>query len=67
MRCRKVYKQTARYTHKKVSNVKPYPIPDLEGEAAKDFEKKICRPLTQAQKKKNRDATLVYSQTKRKE
>ena len=67
MRNRKAFKQLARYKSQKVPNVKPYPIPDLEGEAARDFEKKICRPLTRAQIKKNRDAALVYSQTKRKE
>ena len=52
MRSRKVYKQSARHANKKVSNVKSYPVPELEGEAAKDFEKKIYAPYQGTNAKK---------------
>ena len=66
-RHRKAFKQTARYRNKKVLTVKPYPIPDLEGQPARVFEEKIREPPTSAQKRIMREASVVFSQTKRRE
>jgi hypothetical protein len=66
-RHRKAFKPTKRNKAKeKVLNVKPYPIPDLEGESARIFEKQIREPPTEAQKRMMRDAKVVFAQTKRK-
>jgi hypothetical protein len=64
-RHRKAFKQTARYRSKKVLSVKPYPIPDLEGQPARVFEEKIRQPPTPAQKRIMQEASVVFSQTKR--
>jgi len=66
-RHRKAFKQTARYRSEKVLNVKPYPIPDLEGQTARVFEEKIREPPTSTQKRIMREASVVFSQTKRRE
>jgi hypothetical protein len=63
-RHRKAFKQIASHRKKKVLNVKPYPIPDLEGQPAKIFERKIREPPTQVQKQIMQEATVVFSQTK---
>jgi hypothetical protein len=64
-RCRKDFKRTARYRNEKVLNVKPYPIPDLEGQSARVFEEKIREPPTAIQKQIMQEASIVFSQTKR--
>ena len=66
-RHRKAFKRTARYRNEKVLSVKPYPIPDLEGQPARVFEKKIREPRTPAQKRIMQEASVVFSQTKRRE
>jgi hypothetical protein len=45
--------------------VKPNPIPELEGKAARVFEKKIREPPTPAQKQILKEAIQVYTQMKR--
>lgn len=64
-RYRKDFKRTARYRNEKVLNVKPYPIPDLEGQSARVFEEKIMEPPTAIQKQIMQEASIVFSQTKR--
>jgi hypothetical protein len=44
-RHRKAFKKTSNPRDRLVPNVKPYPIPDLEGKAAQVFEKQIREPL----------------------
>jgi hypothetical protein len=61
----KIFKQTANYNDKRVLNVKPYPIPDLEGKAAEDFERQIKEPLTAVQKQMLAEGALVFAQTKK--
>jgi hypothetical protein len=63
-RRRKAFKQSSRHRIEKVSNVKPYPIPDLEGQLAQDFERKIREPPTNVRKKMMCEATVVFNQTK---
>ena len=65
MRHRKAFKQMARHRVKKVLNVKPYPIPDVEGDAARVFEEQIREPPTSVQKRMMHEGTIVFSQTKR--
>jgi hypothetical protein len=50
----------------RVLNVKPYPIPDLEGESARIFEQQIREPPTKAQKRMMREGAIVFAKTKRK-
>jgi hypothetical protein len=50
----------------RVLNVKPYPIPDLEGESARIFEQQIREPPTEAQKRMIREGAIVFAKTKRK-
>ncbi len=64
---RKVFNQTTNKRVEKVPNVKPYPIPDLEGQIARDFERKIRKPPTSVQKKVMREAAVIFSQTKKRE
>jgi hypothetical protein len=66
-RRRKAFKQTTRHINKKVLNVKPYPVPDLEGQPARVFEEKIREPASPAQKRIMKEASIVFSQTKRRE
>lgn len=66
-RHRKAFKRSARYKTEKVLSVKPYPIPDLEGQPARVFEEKIREPRTPAQKRIMKEASVVFSQTKRRE
>jgi len=60
----KAFKQTNSHKDKKVANVKPYPIPDLEGQLAKEFEKKIRESPTEIRKKVLCEASAVFSRTK---
>jgi hypothetical protein len=62
---RKTFKQTCNYRDKMVPNVKPYPIPDLEGKAAQVFEQQIREPPTAIQKRMIKEGTVVFAQTKR--
>jgi len=55
----------ASHNDKRVLNVKPHPIPDLEGKAAEDFERQIKEPLTAVQKRMLEEGTLVFAQTKK--
>lgn len=55
----------ASHNDKRVPNVKPYPIPDLEGKAAEDFERQIKEPLTAVQKQMLEEGALVFAQTKK--
>ena len=64
-RNRKPFKQTASYRDKMVSNVKPYPIPELEGKAAQAFERQIKEPPTAVQKRMIEEGTIVFAQIKR--
>ena len=64
-RHRKAFKQTGNSRDEMVSNVKPYPIPDLEGKAAQVFEQQIREPLTTIQKRMIEEGTVVYAKTKR--
>ena len=64
-RHRKTFKQTGNHRDAMVSNVKPYPIPDLEGKAAQVFEQQIREPLTTIQKRMIKEGTVVYAETKR--
>ena len=71
MRLKKSKKDHKAFKHiktisRKVSNVKPYPIPDLEGESARIFEQQIGEPPTEAQKQMMREGTVVFAETKRK-
>jgi hypothetical protein len=61
----KAFKQKDCHTSKKVPNVKPYPIPDLEGKAAQDFERQIKEPLTETQKRMLKEGAIVFAQTKK--
>jgi hypothetical protein len=45
--------------------MKPYPIPELEGKAAEDFERQIKKPLTAVQKRMLEEGALVFAQTKK--
>ena len=65
MRYQKTLKQIANNTDARVPNVKPYPIPNLEGKAAEDFERQIKKPLTVAQKRMHKEGALVFAQTKK--
>ncbi len=62
---RKAFKQTGNLSDEMVANVKPYPIPDLEGKAAQVFEQLIREPLTTVQKRMIEEGTVVYTKTKR--
>ena len=62
---RKTLKQSSRYRLKRVSNVKPYPIPELEGEAAKVFEEQIKEPPTDIQKRMIAQGTVVFAEIKK--
>ena len=62
---RNPFKQTISHKKEKVSNVKPYTIPDLEGQAAKVFERQIKKPPTAIQKRMIKEGTIVFAQTKR--
>ncbi len=64
-RRRKAFKQTGTSRGGTVSNVKPYPIPDLEGKAAQVFEQQIREPLTATQKRMIEEGTVVFAQTKK--
>ena len=64
-RRRRDFKKTSRYRSEKVLCVKPYPIPDLEGQTARVFEEKIRKPPTATQKRIMQEASVVFSQTKR--
>lgn len=61
---RKNFKQIKNHKDKRVTKVKPYPIPDLDGKLAKEFEIKIRKPPTDIQQKVLCEASIVYSQTK---
>jgi len=61
----KDFKLTTQH-RKTVSCVKPYPIPDLEGEAARIFEQQIREPPTETQKQMLREGAVVFAETKRK-
>lgn len=61
----KAFKQTSKYKRKRVLNVKPYPIPDLEGQSARVFEENIRRSPTPTQKRIMHQASIVFNQTKR--
>jgi hypothetical protein len=50
---------------KKVANVKPYPIPDITGQAAEDFERDIKNGPTKQQKERMKQATAKFAKTKR--
>ena len=50
--------------NKKVLNMKPCPIPDLEGKAAEDFEQKINKEPTKLQKHMIQEGVNVFNQTK---
>lgn len=65
MRYQKTLKQIANNTDARVPNVKPYPIPNLEGKAAEDFERQIKKPLTAVQKRMLEEGALVFAQTKK--
>ena len=64
-RYHKTFKQMKSYRDKTVSNVKPYPIPDLEGKAAEVFEQQIREPRTAIQKRMIAEGTIVFAQTKK--
>jgi hypothetical protein len=64
-RYRKAFKQTGSYKAKMVPNVKPYPIPELEGKAAQLFEQQIREPPTAIQKRMIAEGTVVFAETKR--
>jgi hypothetical protein len=64
-KCCKAFKQTATCRDKMVPNVKPYPIPELEGEAAQAFERQIGEPLTAIQKRMIEEGSVVFAQTKK--
>jgi hypothetical protein len=66
-RHRKAFKRSSRYESEKVLSTKPYPIPDLEGQPARIFEEQIREPRTAAQKRIMKQASEVFSQTKRRE
>ena len=61
----KTFKQSKR-KKKTVLGVKPYPIPDLEGESARIFEEQIKEPPTKLQKRMMRESAIVFAQIKRK-
>ena len=64
-RHRKTFKQSGNHRDEMVPNLKPYPIPDLEGKAAQVFEQQIREPLTTIQKRMIEEGTVVYAKTKR--
>jgi hypothetical protein len=64
-RHRKAFNQLVRNRNEKVLNVKPYPIPDLEGQAARVFEKQIREPPTDTQKRMMKEGAVVFAETKR--
>jgi hypothetical protein len=64
-RYRKAFKRVTRDRDERVLNVKPYPIPDLEGQAARVFERQIREPPTHVQKRMMEEGVIVYSRTKR--
>jgi hypothetical protein len=55
----------ARDRKEKVPNVKPYPIPDLEGQVARDFERQIREPPTKAQKRMMAESRVVFAQVRK--
>jgi hypothetical protein len=46
--------------------MKPFPIPDLEGESARIFEKQIKEPPTEKQKRMMREGAIVFAEIKQK-
>lgn len=64
-RHQKAFKRSPRNKNVKVLTVKPYPIPDLEGQAASDFEQQIREPPTEVQKRMIKESKVVFAQVKR--
>jgi len=46
--------------------MKPYPVPDLTGQAAKDFEQAIKNGSTKRQKERIKEAIAAVAKNKRK-
>ncbi|MDR0460885.1 MAG: hypothetical protein LBH62_05565 [Nitrososphaerota archaeon] len=49
------------YNTEKVINVKPYPIPDITGQVAEDFERDIKNGPTEQQKERMKRATVKFA------
>jgi len=45
--------------------MKPYPIPDLEGEDAEDFDRKNREAPTESEKRMVKEGIAVFAQTKK--
>jgi len=61
----KVFIQSIPNNNKKVTTVKPYPIPDITGQVAEDFERDIKNGPTEQQKERMRRATAKFAKAKR--
>jgi hypothetical protein len=61
----KVFMQNVPNNTAEVTNVKPYPIPDLTGQVAEDFERDIKNGSTEQQKERMRRATAKFVKAKR--
>ena len=61
----KVFMQNVPNNTEEVTNVKPYPIPDITGQVAEDFERDIKNGPTEQQKEKMRRATAKFAKAKR--
>jgi len=61
----KVFIQSVPNNNAKVTNVKPYPIPDITGQVAEDFERDIKNSPTEQQKERMRRAVAKFAKAKR--